>query len=156
MKLIWKGKRKKQERDLFKRKSEKWYARVVKKIIFLLGMLMVFLPMTVLASSPTTVSLDQVNQKVCNRFEGDVLKLAAIMEELRRRKGITETRVAFGGADTPIKNADYWVTYAAEALAFQRAQKYSSAGQLRSSLEVLKGKILKAKGEVGKALPNEK
>ncbi len=74
------------------------------------------------------------------------------MEELRRRNGIIETRVAFGGIDSQIKSADYWVTYAAEALAYQRAQKYSSKSELRNSLEVLKNKILKAKGEVGKAL----
>lgn len=94
----------------------------------------------------------EINQKVCNRFEEDVSRLAAIMEEVRRRKGITETRVAFGGVDTPIKSADYWITFAAEAIAFQRAQKYSSKNQLRSSLEVLKGKVLRAKSEVGKAL----
>jgi len=99
-----------------------------------------------------TDSLYQINQKVCDRFEVDVLKLAAIMEELRRRKGITETRVDFGGVDTKIESADYQVTYVAEALAFQRAQKYSSQAQLRSSLGVLKNKILRAKSEVGKAL----
>ncbi len=103
-------------------------------------------------AAPSVDSLNQINQKVCDRFEGDVLKLAAIMEELRRRKGITETRVAFGGVDTEIESADYQVTYVAEALAFQRAQKYSSKTQLRSSLETLRGKILKAKGEVSKAL----
>ncbi len=81
-----------------------------------------------------------------------MVKLAAIMEELRRRKGITETRVAFGGVDTPIKSADYWITSAAEAVAYQRAQKYSSQSQLRNSLEVLISKILNAKKEVGKAL----
>ncbi|MDD5416160.1 MAG: hypothetical protein PHE48_04115 [Candidatus Daviesbacteria bacterium] len=99
-----------------------------------------------------TVTLNDVNQKVCDRFEGDMVKLAAIMEELRRRNGITETRVAFGGVDTQIKSADYQVTYAAEALAFQRAQKYSSESALRNSLGILKNKILKAKNEVGKAL----
>ena len=81
-----------------------------------------------------------------------MVKLAAIMEELRRRKGITETRVAFGGVDTAIKSADYQITYTAEALAFQRAQKYSSKAALKNSLEILKNKILKAKSEVGKAL----
>lgn len=96
--------------------------------------------------------MDEVNQKVCDRFEEDVSRLAAIMEELRERKGITETRVAFGGIDDQIKSADYSITYAAEAIAFQRAQKYSSAGSLRSGLEVLRGKILRAKNEVGKAL----
>lgn len=120
----------------------------MKRLLLLLAVMAILLPVSVFAAPP----LDNVNQKVCSRFEGDVLKLAAIMEEIRRRKGITETRVAFGGVDTPIKNADYWVTYAAEALAYQRAQKYSSSSQLKNSLEVLRGKILKAKGEVGKAL----
>lgn len=116
-------------------------------------MLVVFLPVTVFAvTTPKVDSLYQINQKVCDRFEGDMIKLAAIMEELRRRKGITETRVAFGGLNTQIKSADYWVTSAAEAVAYQRVQKYSSANQLRSSLEVLKNKILKSKGEVEKAL----
>lgn len=96
--------------------------------------------------------MDGVNQKVCDRFEEDVSRMAAIMEELRNRKGITETRVAFGGVDTPVESADYWVTYAAEAIAYQRAQKYSTTGFLRSSLGGLRGKILRAKTEVGKAL----
>lgn len=114
----------------------------------LLFCLILFFPVTVFAAP----SLDQINQKVCNRFEEDLVKMAAIMEELRRRKGITETRVAFGGVDTPIKSADYWITYAAEALAFQRAQKYTSSADVRYSLQTLAGKILKAKAEVKKAL----
>lgn len=124
----------------------------MKKFILLVGILAIFLPVSVFAVTTQTEALDLVNQKVSSRFEADVVKLAAIMEELRRRKGITETRVAFGGIDSQIKSADYWVTYGAEALAYQRAQKYSSKNELRSSLEVLKNKILKAKGEVGKAL----
>lgn len=124
----------------------------MKKIILLFGILVIFLPATIFASTPQIDSLNQINQKVCDRFEEDVSRLAAIMEELRDRKGIQETRVAFGGIDTPIKSADYQVTYVAEALAYQRAQKYSSKAALKNSLEVLKNKILKAKGEVGKAL----
>lgn len=121
---------------------------------FSLGVLflIIFLPQIVFA----TTSLDQVNQKVCLRFEEDLLKMAAIMEELRRRKGITETRVAFGGVDTPIKSADYWITFAHEALAFQKAKKFSSKNNLRYSLEGVAGKILRAKNEVKKALNYEK
>jgi len=100
-------------------------------------------------------TLNSVNQRVCDRFEEDLNKLAAIMDEIRARKGITETRVAFGGVDTQIKSADYQITYAAEALAYQRAKKYSSKGELKYSLEILKGKLLKARLEVGRAL-NEK
>lgn len=114
-------------------------------LVFLLVML---IPVNVYAAT----SLDIVNQKVSDRFEEDVSRMAAIMEELRDRKGIEETRVAFGGIDTQIKSADYWITFAAEAIAYQKAQKFSSSSKLRSSLEVLKGKVLKAKREVGKAL----
>lgn len=96
--------------------------------------------------------LDSVNQKVCGRFEQDVSKLAAIMDEVKDRKGIVETRVAFGQIDDEIKSADYWITYTAEAIAFQKAQKFSSKLKLRNSLEVLKGKVLKAKTEVGETL----
>lgn len=126
------------------------------KILLLSILISVFFSSTAYAVVvPEVNSFDQINQKVSDRFEGDILKLAAIMEELRRRKGIQETRVAFGGVDTKIESADYQVTYAAEALAFQRAQKFSSKSQLRNSLEVLKNKILKAKNEVGKALDEE-
>lgn len=107
-----------------------------------------FLPSTIYAS----VDLNQVNQKVCNRFEDDVSRLAAIMEEVRERLGITETRVAFGGIDDHIKEADYWITYAAEAIAFQKYQKPQSVGGLKASLEGLRGKVLRAKREVGEAL----
>ncbi len=111
-------------------------------------LLMLLLPSMAFAAA----NLDQANQKVCDRFESDVSKMAAIMDEVRDRKGIKETRVAFGGIDTPIKSADYWVTYAAEAVAYQRAQKYSSKAQLKYSLEVLKERVLRAKTEVGKVL----
>lgn len=116
-------------------------------IIIIMFITVVFSP-----AAHAQLNLDSINQKVCNRFEEDLGRLAAIMEELRRRKGITETRVAFGGVDTPIKSADYWITYSAEAVAYQRVQEYGSSGGLRSSLGILAGKILRAKGEVGKIL----
>lgn len=120
----------------------------MKKFVFCF-MILTFMTSSVFAQSPL---LDQVNQKVCTRFEDDASRLAAIMEEVKNRKGIKETRVAFGGIDDQIKSADYWVTYAAEAIAYQRAQKFSSKTELRSSLAVLRGKVLQAKIEVGKAL----
>ncbi len=123
----------------------------MKKLITLTLFALTFLPLTAFAVSTPY----DMNQKVCVRFEEDLSKLAAIMEELRRRKGILETRVAFGGVDTAIESADYSITYAAEAVAFQRVQKFSSNSQLKSSLEGLRNKILKAKSNVGKAL-NEK
>ncbi len=102
-----------------------------------------------------TVSSDPLslsNQKVCDRFEENTRHLSAVMDELRSRQGITETRVAFGGSDTPVKNADYWINFAAEAIAYQRVHKYSSKGALKSDLTVLQGKIVRAKAEVKKAL----
>ena len=121
----------------------------MKKIIVLVLILILF-PSTVFAA--TTETLNLVNGKVCDRFEDDLSRLAAIMDEVKSRKGITETRVAFGGIDTPIKSADYQITYAAEALSYQRAQKFSSESQLRFSLGVLRRKILQAKNEVRQAL----
>lgn len=120
--------------------------------IFYLFLAAFILAISLISPAFAFTSLEEVNKKVCDRFEEDVSRLAAIMEEVRSRKGITETRVAFGGVDTPIKSADYWITYAAEAIAYQRAQKFSSKGGLRSSLETLRGKVLKAKREVGNAL----
>lgn len=121
----------------------------MRKILLFCFLLLTFLPSV---SASETREMDSINQKVCNRLEEDVVRLAAIMEEVRDRKGIKETRVAFGGIDDQIKSADYWVTYASEAVAYQRVQKFLGKQQLRSSLEVLKNKILKAKTEVRKAL----
>ncbi len=113
---------------------------------------LLFIFLMLLSPKVFATGLDGVNQKVSDRFEEDISRMAAIMDELRDRKGITETRVAFGGIDDQIKSADYWITYAAEAVAFQRAQEFSSANGLRSSLEGLRVKILRAKTEAGRAL----
>lgn len=117
------------------------------KKILLLIFLIFLIPSKVFATN-----LDTINQKVCNRFEEDVSRLAAIMEQVRDRKGIKETRVAFGGIDDVIKSADYLITFAAEAIAYQRVQKFSSKQELKYSLEVLKSKVLKAKIGAGKVL----
>ena len=114
------------------------------KIFTALLFLLFLMPTLVLAQSKAFV-----------RFEEDLKKMAAIMDELRKRKGIIETRVDFGGIDTPIKSADYQITYAAEALAYQKAQKFSSKSELKYSLQILANKILKAKVEVKKAIKNE-
>ncbi len=122
---------------------------------FFLPLLFLVLSFFIFSNQVSANSSDlysKINQKVCDRFEKDLVKMSSIMDELRRRKGITETRVAFGGIDTPIKSADYQITYAAEALAYQKAQKFSSKQDLKYSLQVLANKILKAKAEVKKAL----
>lgn len=121
----------------------------MKKFLLIFVVLVIVLPATIFA---TEDSLYQINQKVSDRLEEDTSRMAAIMEELKRRKGILETRVAYGEVDTQIKTADYWITSAAEAIAYQRAQKHSSKTQLKGSLGVLRNKILKAKAEVRKAL----
>lgn len=116
------------------------------------GMTLTFFLLLQPALAVSSADFYQVNQSVCDRFEEDTVRLSAIMEEIRRRQGITETRVAYGNVDTPIERADYWVTYAAEAIAFQRAKKYSSKASLKSDLVVLQNKIIRAKGEVKKVL----
>lgn len=123
----------------------------MKKILLVFFVFAILMPSIVLGATPND-NLDQINQKVCDRFEDDVSKLAAIMDEVKNRQGIKETRVAFGGIDSNIKQADYWVTFAAEAIAYQRAQKFSTTSLLRSNLEVLKGKVLQAKQAVRQAL----
>ncbi len=91
------------------------------------------------------------------RFEQDLNKLSAIMEEFKIRKGIDgqKTLVAFGTPQNSVESADYWITYAAEALAYQKVQKYTSKSEARYSLQILVNKILKAKAEVKKAIKNE-
>ena len=117
--------------------------------VLLLVVIFIFILVPQVSATP---SLDEINQKVCNRFEEDTARLAGVMEELRRRKGITETRVAFGNVDTKIETADYWITYAAEAIAFQRSKKSDSKATLKAQLNTLAGKVIRAKNEVRKAL----
>ena len=111
-----------------------------------------FLPFNVLAA----ISLNEVNQNVCERFEQDTLKLAAIMEEYKKRKGIEDepTVVAFTARKNQIEEADYWINYTNEAIAYQRSHDYSNSSKtrLKSDLGVLKNKILRAKNEVKKVL----
>lgn len=115
--------------------------------------------------------LYEVNQRVCDRLQEDINRLSAIMDEVRSRQDIDETRVAYGQVDTPIENADYWVNWAAEAIAYQRIQDYTPVlgseaalpkaitaemNNLRVGLNTLAGKVSKAKAEVGKVVKDEK
>lgn len=116
-----------------------------------------FLPFLLLSATALITSSNQIlkiNQAVTGRFEKDVNKLSAIMEEIKRRKGIEgqPTLVAFGTPQNAVERADYWITYAHEALAFQKVQKFSTKQDLKYSLQVLANKILRAKAEVKKAL----
>ncbi|OGE44355.1 hypothetical protein A3B45_03695 [Candidatus Daviesbacteria bacterium RIFCSPLOWO2_01_FULL_39_12] len=110
--------------------------------------------------------LYDINQKVCSRFDEDLNKLSVILEELKRRNGVTETVVAFGQGDTQLDTAAYWLNYAAEAVAYQKIQDYTPSlnlsslsgsftiqiNSLKGDLGVLKNKILRAKSEVKKAV----
>ena len=108
--------------------------------------------------------LDQINQTVCSRFDEDVAKMSAVLQELRRRKGIEDqpTVVAYGEGKTQLEDAEYWVNWAGEAVAYQKSHNYlplnitSSTNSLRSDLGVLKNKILKAKGQVEMAVSDAK
>lgn len=110
--------------------------------------------------------LKNTNQAVCDRFEMDLDKMAAVLDEEKSRQGITNTVVAYGQGSTPLDSAAYSLNYAAEALAYQRSQDYTpnisgtnlagvinnSSANLKSNLQILRTKILNAKTEVKKAI----
>ena len=110
--------------------------------------------------------LYDINQKVCLRFDEDLNKLSAILEELKERFNVTETVVAFGQGDTQLDSAAYWLNYAAEAVAYQKIQDYTPSlnlsnlsgsftiqtNSLKGDLGVLRNKILRAKAEVKEAV----
>ena len=110
--------------------------------------------------------LYDINQLICSKFDGEVAKLTGILEELKSRAGVNETVVAYGQGDTPLDSAAYWVNWAQEAVAYQKIADYtplisatnfinpliSEQAQLKADLRGLAGKIIKAKGEVAKAI----
>jgi hypothetical protein len=113
----------------------------------------------------TDMLLSQINQEVCLGFDAEIARMSAILDQLKERKNITSTRVAYGNGSTLIENADYYLNYAQEAVAYQKIQDYtpqisgnlstgvtSSLNNLTSDLGVLRNKILRAKGEINKAL----
>lgn len=110
--------------------------------------------------------LKNINQAVCDRFESDLDKMAAILDEEKSRQAVTKTVVAYGQGSTPLDSAAYSLNYAAEALAYQRSQDYTpninstnltgainnSSANLKSNLQILRTKILNAKAEIKKAV----
>lgn len=119
-------------------------------------------PATSLAQSQVNQLLGTINQNVCNGFDNDLSKMAAILDEEKKRQNITSTRVAYGMGSTPMDQAEYYLNYAAEAVAYQRVQDYSSSdskasaqnslSRLISSLTTLQGKVTRAKTEAKTAL----
>lgn len=109
--------------------------------------------------------LVETNQKVLTRFDGDIAKMTAILEEYKKRQNLEgeNTKVAYGQGASQLDQTSYWLNYAAEALAYQKIQDYtpqisgdssvnnaikSQTTTLKADLIGLKGKILKAKGEL--------
>lgn len=116
--------------------------------------------------------LKQINLAVCSRFDADIAIMTAIDAQIRERRGMDSvpTQVAYGSGNTPLENAEYWLNYAQEAVAFQKIADYttningdasvdgainSEKASLKSDLGVLANKILRAKSEIAKVL-NEK
>ncbi len=110
--------------------------------------------------------LKEINLTLCARFQNDLNKLSAILDEEKSRQNITKTVVAYGQGDTPFDTAAYYLNYAAEALAYQQIQDYTpnisggnlkggintSTSNLKSNLITLQGKIIRAKTEINKAI----
>lgn len=116
--------------------------------------------------------LKQINLSVCARFDADIAILTAIDAQIRERRGMDSvpTQVAYGSGNTPLENAEYWLNYAQEAVAYQKIADYttningdssvdgainSEKASLKSDLGVLANKIFRAKSEIAKIL-NEK
>lgn len=113
--------------------------------------------------------LKQVNLTICSRFDEDIAKLTAILEEVKvrtNREG-ESTTVAYGQGESQLDNAAYWLNFAQEAVAYQKSQDYtpqisgdasvlgaltSSMNKLSGDLKGLKGKILRAKTEMSKVV----
>lgn len=105
-------------------------------------------------------AIKEINQSVTRRYDGDMAILAGIVSELEQRADRQKRENPF------LENALYWVTFAHEAVAYQKIQDYtpnlsgnsplaaikSSSNRLRGDLNTLKGKILKAKTMVKKAV----
>lgn len=111
-------------------------------------------------------NLKASNLNVSNRFDSEINKMSAILDELKSRQGVTNTTVAFGQGDTPLDHAAYYLNFAAEAVAYQKVQDYTpsvitdnyasgitpSLNRLNSDLISTKNKVLKAKSELLKAV----
>lgn len=109
--------------------------------------------------------LQTINLDICSNLQNQVNKMAAILDEEKRRQKITSTRIAYGVGNTPMDDAEYFVNFAQEAIAYQKSQDYTpqisgslkagvvgSLNNLLSDLNILQGKVLKAKSETQTAL----
>ncbi len=122
-------------------------------------MILIFTPRVLAQTNSEANQLPKtINENVSNNFSQDVTKIAAILDEEKRRQNITSVRVAYGMGITPMDSAEYYVNFAAEAIAYQKIQDYTpssnsassiqnSLNNLISNLTILQGKVLKAKSE---------
>lgn len=109
--------------------------------------------------------LKDLNLSECQKFDTDINKMAAILDEEKSRQNVSKTTAAFGSLNTPLDTAEYYLTFAAEAVAYQKVQDYTpqisgslSAGvnesinSLEANLNTTQAKVTKAKEEIQKAL----
>lgn len=107
-------------------------------------------------------ALADTNKKQTDQLELIMERQGQILDEYMRREGRTY-RVADGinrNLTDPVENANYWITYAHEAVAYQASQKYmptlgseanwkgnmlNEVANLQSDINVLKGKVEKSR-----------
>lgn len=147
--------------DVYQQKRDAWEAQVAK-----------LSPENQAKVKKADELLKQVNLAVCSRFDEDVAVLTAVDVQIRERKGLDSvpTIVAYGSGNTPLENAEYWLNYAQEAVAYQKIADYTTSisgdnsvdsaiaiqkANLKSNLGVLANKILRAKSEIAKVLNEE-
>lgn len=113
--------------------------------------------------------LVETNQKVLVRFDDDIAKMTAVLEEYKSRQNLegANTKVAYGQGDSQLDQAAYWLNYAAEAVAYQKIADYTpqisddasvpgainrQVNILKADLTGLKAKILTAKVQILKVI----
>ncbi len=109
--------------------------------------------------------LGDLNQSECQKFDNDINKMAAILDEEKRRQNVNKATAAFGGLNTPLDSAEYYLTYAEEAVAYQKIQDYTpqisgnlqsgvsgSINNLESDLNTTQTKVMTAKLKIQQAL----
>ncbi len=96
----------------------------------------------------------RTNNKILARYDSKITALAATLEEIKRKQG-----------ESSLDQAEYWLNFAAEAVAYQKIADYtpnisgdasvegaikSQANILKSDIRGLLSKILKAKSYIDK------
>lgn len=121
-----------------------------------------FSPSTQQKITSFTKAINDTNKKETYELEMVMERQGQILDEYMRRNGKTY-RVADGvnrNLSDPIENANYWITYAHEAVAYQAAKNYlpslssennwknsasNNISNLASDINILKGKVEKSR-----------